>query len=36
VWKHEFFEDGAVWIEGAVADPSDEKAREEAFRRSCA
>jgi molybdopterin synthase catalytic subunit len=36
VWKHEFFEDGAVWIEGTVADPSDEKAKEEAFRRSCA
>ena len=36
VWKHEYFEDGDVWIEGAVADPSDEKAREEAFRRSCA
>ena len=36
VWKHEFFEGGDVWIEGAVADPSDEKAREEAFRRSCA
>ena len=36
VWKHEYFEDGDVWIEGAVADPSDEKAKEEAFRRSCA
>jgi molybdopterin synthase catalytic subunit len=36
VWKHEYFEDGDVWIEGAVADPSDEQAREEAFRRSCA
>ena len=35
VWKHEYFEDGDVWIEGAVADPSDDKAREEAFRRSC-
>ena len=36
VWKHEFFEDGDVWIEGAVADPSDGTAKEEAFRRSCA
>jgi molybdopterin synthase catalytic subunit len=36
IWKHEYFEDGDVWVEGAVADPSDEKAREEAFRRSCA
>ncbi len=36
VWKHEYFEDGDVWIEGTVADPSDEKAKEEAFRRSCA
>ncbi len=35
VWKHEYFEGGDVWIEGAVADPSDEKAREEAYRRSC-
>ncbi len=36
IWKHEYFEDGDAWIEGAVADPSDEQAREEAFRRSCA
>ncbi len=36
VWKHEYFEDGDVWIEGAVADPADEKAKEEAFRRACA
>ena len=27
VWKHEFFEDGAAWVEGAVADPDDEFAR---------
>ena len=36
VWKHEYFEDGDVWIEGAVADPGDENAKEEALRRSCA
>jgi molybdopterin synthase catalytic subunit len=35
VWKREFFEGGDVWIEGATADPSDESAREEAYRRSC-
>jgi molybdopterin synthase catalytic subunit len=36
VWKREFFDGGDVWIEGATADPSDEAAREEAFRRACA
>jgi molybdopterin synthase catalytic subunit len=36
VWKREFFEGGDVWIEGATADPSDEAAREEAYRRACA
>lgn len=35
VWKREFFEGGDCWIEGAVADPSDEAAREEAYRRAC-
>jgi molybdopterin synthase catalytic subunit len=35
VWKHEFFEGGEAWIEGATADPSDASAREEAYRRSC-
>jgi molybdopterin synthase catalytic subunit len=36
VWKHEHFEGGDVWIEGATADPADEAAREEALRRACA
>ncbi|HVC18952.1 MAG TPA: molybdenum cofactor biosynthesis protein MoaE [Vicinamibacterales bacterium] len=36
IWKREFFEGGDVWIEGAVADPDDETAREEAYRRACA
>jgi molybdopterin synthase catalytic subunit len=36
VWKHEFFEDGDAWVEGAVADPDDELARQEAKRRACA
>lgn len=35
IWKHEFFEGGAVWIEGATADPADEAARLEAVRRAC-
>ena len=36
VWKHEFFEDGDAWVEGALADPADADAREEARRRACA
>jgi len=36
VWKREYFEGGDVWIEGATADPSDESAREAAYRRACA
>ena len=35
VWKHEHFEGGDVWIEGAVADPDDEAARQMAFARAC-
>jgi molybdopterin synthase catalytic subunit len=36
IWKHEFFEGGQVWIEGATANPEDEAARLEAVRRACA
>jgi molybdopterin synthase catalytic subunit len=36
VWKHEFFEDGDAWVDGAVADPEDETAREAARQRACA
>jgi molybdopterin synthase catalytic subunit len=36
IWKHEHFEGGDTWIEGATADPDDEAAREEARRRACA
>lgn len=36
VWKHEFFEDGDVWVEGAVADPEDEAARTRAKEIACA
>ncbi len=35
IWKHEFFEGGEVWIEGATANPEDEAARLEAVRRAC-
>ena len=33
VWKHEFFEDGDAWVEGALADPADPDARREAPAR---
>jgi len=33
IWKHEFFEGGDVWIEGAVANPDDDTAREAAYQR---
>ncbi|MBI1875816.1 MAG: molybdenum cofactor biosynthesis protein MoaE [Acidobacteria bacterium] len=36
IWKREAFEGGQVWIEGATADPDDERARLEAYRRACA
>jgi molybdopterin synthase catalytic subunit len=36
VWKHEFFDDGEAWVEGAVADPDDENARATARARACA
>lgn len=35
IWKHEHFEGGDVWIEGATADPDDERARAEAERIAC-
>ena len=35
IWKHEFFEGGDVWIEGATADPDDEAARQTALERAC-
>jgi molybdopterin synthase catalytic subunit len=35
IWKHEHFEGGEVWIEGATADPSDEAARQVALERAC-
>jgi|SRR5687768_14502001 molybdopterin synthase catalytic subunit len=36
IWKHEHFEGGNIWIEGATADPDDEAARENARRIACA
>jgi molybdopterin synthase catalytic subunit len=35
IWKHEHFDGGESWIEGATADPDDEDARAEAVRRAC-
>ena len=36
IWKHEHFEGGDVWLEGATADPEDEAARNAAHRIACA
>lgn len=35
IWKHEHFEGGDTWIEGATADPADEQARQTALARAC-
>jgi molybdopterin synthase catalytic subunit len=35
IWKHEHFEGGEVWIEGATADPDDAVARQTAIDRAC-
>ncbi len=36
IWKHEHFDGGDVWLEGATADPDDEAARQAAYRIACA
>lgn len=36
IWKHEYFEGGDVWIEGATADPDNAEVREMAWRIACA
>jgi molybdopterin synthase catalytic subunit len=36
IWKHEYFEGGDTWIEGATADPDDQEARANARKRACA
>ena len=35
IWKHEHFDGGDVWIEGATADPADDAARQMALERAC-
>lgn len=35
VWKHEVFEGGASWVEGATAHPDEDGPRDEAWRRAC-
>ena len=36
IWKHEHFEGGDVWLEGATADPEDQTAKQNAYRVACA
>jgi len=36
VWKHEFFEDGEAWVEGAIVNPDDDAARARAMEIACA
>lgn len=36
IWKHEHFDGGDVWLEGATADPDDRTAQEAAMRVACA
>jgi molybdopterin synthase catalytic subunit len=36
VWKHEYFDDGDAWVEGAVADVEDDTARARAREVACA
>src|SRR5262245_11843760 len=36
IWKREYFDGGDMWIEGATADPDDQRARAEAERIACA
>ncbi len=36
IWKHEYFEGGDVWIEGAIAGADDDEARKRAMVTACA
>jgi molybdopterin synthase catalytic subunit len=36
IWKHEYFEDGDAWVEGAIADVDDDEARRRALETACA
>jgi len=35
IWKHEYFEGGDTWIEGATADPDNQEARAHARKLAC-
>jgi molybdopterin synthase catalytic subunit len=35
IWKHEYFDGGDVWIEGATADPGNTEARDQALKIAC-
>jgi molybdopterin synthase catalytic subunit len=35
IWKREHFEGGDVWLEGAVADPDDQVAKQRAYEVAC-
>ncbi|MEO6213092.1 MAG: molybdenum cofactor biosynthesis protein MoaE [Vicinamibacterales bacterium] len=35
IWKHEHFDGGVTWVEGATADPDDPAARRAAMERAC-
>lgn len=36
IWKHEYFDDGDAWVEGATADAEDDGARLRAREAACA
>lgn len=36
IWKREHFDGGEAWVEGPVADPADERMRQDALARACA
>jgi molybdopterin synthase catalytic subunit len=36
IWKHEYFDGGDAWVEGATADPDNAEARAQAMRVACA
>jgi molybdopterin synthase catalytic subunit len=36
IWKHEYFDAGDAWVEGATADIDDEDARRRALETACA
>ena len=36
IWKHEYFEGGDIWIEGAIAAADDEAAKKRAMETACA